>query len=340
MTATKIDVGSGEQVQGVLPVVNGGSGAGTLSGLLLGNGTSAFTTATAPTGTVVGTTDAQTLTNKLLSDTFTGESFDAQAVQQATTLLASNDFTVLETMEITSTTSLEIPATSTLEILKYINPGENLTGTMIGENFDAQRTQRDTTLLGFNDFTVLEAMEIGTVGALEVPATSTLEILAYSIPNATETLANKTISGSKNTISNVPTTALALNGAQTANVATDETTTSTTFTDLTTPGPAVTVTIGASGLALVGLFAQTYNTVSGGQTYMGYAISGATTASAGNTNVVFTQQNSTTPFVQGASGIFLATGLNPGSTTFTAKYDQQNSGTGHWSNRTIFVIPL
>ena len=47
-----------------LPVANGGTGATTLTGLVVGNGTSAMTTVTAPSGTVVGTTDTQTLTNK------------------------------------------------------------------------------------------------------------------------------------------------------------------------------------------------------------------------------------------------------------------------------------
>lgn len=53
-------------VGGTLPVANGGSGATTLTGLVKGNGTSAFTAVTAPSGTVVGTSDTQTLTNKWL----------------------------------------------------------------------------------------------------------------------------------------------------------------------------------------------------------------------------------------------------------------------------------
>ena len=52
------------KLTGTLGVANGGTGATTLTGLLLGNGTSAVTTVTAPSGTVVGTTDTQTLTNK------------------------------------------------------------------------------------------------------------------------------------------------------------------------------------------------------------------------------------------------------------------------------------
>lgn len=53
---------------GTLTVPSGGTGATTLTGVVIGNGTSAFTTVTAPTGAIVGTTDTQTLTNKTLTN--------------------------------------------------------------------------------------------------------------------------------------------------------------------------------------------------------------------------------------------------------------------------------
>ncbi len=51
-------------IGGTLAVANGGTGATTLSGVVIGNGTSAFTTKTNPSGDFVGTTDTQTLTAK------------------------------------------------------------------------------------------------------------------------------------------------------------------------------------------------------------------------------------------------------------------------------------
>jgi hypothetical protein len=52
---------------GTLAVANGGTGATTLTGVVVGNGASAFTTVTAPSGAIVGTTDTQTLTNKRIT---------------------------------------------------------------------------------------------------------------------------------------------------------------------------------------------------------------------------------------------------------------------------------
>jgi hypothetical protein len=63
-TLNQNTTGTASNVTGTVAVANGGTGATTLTGLVLGNGTSAMTTVAAPSGAVVGTTDSQTVTNK------------------------------------------------------------------------------------------------------------------------------------------------------------------------------------------------------------------------------------------------------------------------------------
>ena len=58
--------GTAANITGTVTAAHGGTGAGTLTGLVKGNGTSAMTAVTAPSGAVVGTTDTQTLTSKTL----------------------------------------------------------------------------------------------------------------------------------------------------------------------------------------------------------------------------------------------------------------------------------
>lgn len=118
----------------------------------------------------------------------------------------------------------------------------------------------------------------------------------------------------------------------TASVLTSETTTSTSYTDLATPGPAVTVTCGT--MALVVVAASTSNS-GAGSTRMAYDVSGATTeASADNRGM----GNANTDIVI-ASTVVLEVGLTPGVNTFTAKY-RVASGTGTFLSRRIVVLPF
>lgn len=126
-------------------------------------------------------------------------------------------------------------------------------------------------------------------------------------------------------------------GAQTATVAADQPTVNTTYVDLSTPGPSVTVTIGDHGMAILILSCDTNNN---GQNhdFMSFAASGANTIAATDA-VAFRYSSWVASSPHQASRVKLLTGLAPGSTTFTAKYRTTGS-TGNFSNREITVIPL
>lgn len=108
-------------VNGTLSVANGGTGATTLTGILKGNGTGAFTAVTAPTGELVGTTDTQTLTNKTLTGMKeTRVAMGASAIDLET----ANIFT--KTISATTTfTVSDVPAAGTVAsfILDLTNGG-------------------------------------------------------------------------------------------------------------------------------------------------------------------------------------------------------------------------
>lgn len=124
----------------------------------------------------------------------------------------------------------------------------------------------------------------------------------------------------------------------TAAVATSQTTTSTSYTDLATSGPAVSLETGTT--ALVTVTAGISNTVSGSQiSAMGFAISGATTVAASDS---FSLQNQALAAVAGAqivaSASFYVTSLTAGTNTFTSKY-RVTGGTGSFALRSIIVEP-
>ncbi len=124
-----------------------------------------------------------------------------------------------------------------------------------------------------------------------------------------------------------------------ATVATQESTTSSTFTDLTTAGPAVTVTTGTKALVIVG--ASQRSTISGAQAQMSFAVSGATTRAV-QTNEWTNTAFGTTPngYNESACVGIVVTGLTAGSNTFTAKYAAPVSDSVSFQFRKITVIDL
>ena len=121
-----------------------------------------------------------------------------------------------------------------------------------------------------------------------------------------------------------------------ATVAASETVGVMTYTDLSTPGPSVTVNI-TSGKALVTLTTRIANG-SLGFAYMSFAVSGASTVAASdNTSIML--YDPAGHFEIRASATYVVTGLTNGSNTFTAKY-RESGGPSTFADRSIIVIPL
>jgi hypothetical protein len=129
-----------------------------------------------------------------------------------------------------------------------------------------------------------------------------------------------------------------LGGAK-ASVATTESTTSLSPTDLTTPGPAVTVTVGQSGNLLVIHGAFLYNDNSGTGIVGARMLARLSGANSGDSDNLSSSVGNFVPIE--ASRATLFTGLTTGSTTVTAKYwNGFSSGTVNFAARTVIAIPL
>jgi hypothetical protein len=119
----------------------------------------------------------------------------------------------------------------------------------------------------------------------------------------------------------------AINSAQ---VLTSQATSSTSYVDLSTVGPSVTLTTGTSAIVSVG--ATSSPSVQGPSAAMSFAVSGATTIAASNDFASYGSD----PYVESVSMITKLTTLTAGSNTFTAKY-KATSGTATFFNRSITV---
>lgn len=119
-------------------------------------------------------------------------------------------------------------------------------------------------------------------------------------------------------------------------VATLQTTTSTSFTDLTTSGPAATVTIPTGGMWVrITVQAQLAQQSAAAAVYMGWACSGTTTVAASDDNALTHNGSGSFEAYSHFSVVF----LNAGSNTITAKY-RTTSGTAQFRYRRLLVEPL
>jgi hypothetical protein len=124
------------------------------------------------------------------------------------------------------------------------------------------------------------------------------------------------------------------------NVASQQATTSTSYTDLSTVGAQVTITTGTKALvSIVGQLAKTGSATPVSK--ISFAISGATTLAAADNP--YSLQFEMTDAVGGAfqfGGSWIVTGLTAGSNVFTMKFKDAGGGTSYFANRTISVVDL
>lgn len=114
------------------------------------------------------------------------------------------------------------------------------------------------------------------------------------------------------------------------------TTNSTVYVSLGTA--AVTCTIGSTGKALVTLYSSFQGDTVGMLVIMSYQITGAFSYGPSDSDAL-TYQVSDALFSSRHGATHVATGITPGSCTFTAKYGV-SSGTGSFKDSRITVTPL
>jgi hypothetical protein len=122
-------------------------------------------------------------------------------------------------------------------------------------------------------------------------------------------------------------------------VATSETTTSTSYTDLATVGPEVTVT--TNNAALVWFACQLSNGTANTYTAASVAVTGDSNVPASNTWAMYNDGKGTAGQSERAFSVHKFKDLTPGSNTFTMQYRVGTAATtGTFLNRHIVVMPL
>lgn len=128
--------------------------------------------------------------------------------------------------------------------------------------------------------------------------------------------------------------------AVSAYIVTSETTTSTSWADLSTAGPEVDVYTGTQ--ALVSLFARIGTSTGGGaHADMGFVVGGVSSIAPGTNGMQLdvSSNAAATGITVSAHAEWLVTGLTPGLNTFKARYIVVGSVTGTYDNRRIVVKP-
>ena len=120
-------------------------------------------------------------------------------------------------------------------------------------------------------------------------------------------------------------------------IATSQATATTTYVDLATVGPTVTITTGTRALVILGCSSS--NSITGNAGRMAIDLSGATTLAASDTNSFMVSSGNASDAYQG-SWVTLYDPINAGSNTFKAKYRAVTAGSASFSNRVVSIMPF
>jgi len=120
-------------------------------------------------------------------------------------------------------------------------------------------------------------------------------------------------------------------------VSTYESTASTSYVDLTTAGPAITVSHGVVMFISVGCLCRAANVGLG--TAMSFAMSGSNTVAAADANCFYIESGNADDIFCG-TWTTIATGLSSGTTTLTAKYRAVGATTATFAHRLLVAVPF
>ena len=176
------------QAADFIGVVDGGTGAATFTaGILKADGTNAFTTVTAPTGTIVGTSDTQTLTNKTISSASNTISITESDISDLGSYItaSSTDTLTNKTIDAASNTLSNIGNASLTNSSITVTDGTTSTATSLGGTITFNGTS--------NEVEVGESSGTITIGLpSDVTIGNNLTVTGDLTVNGTTTTVNST----------------------------------------------------------------------------------------------------------------------------------------------------
>lgn len=183
----------------------------------------------------------------------------------------------------------------------------------LNSNIQSIGIQQNTVLTAGYDLIANTISEVSAAYYLEIPATSTLEIYTYT----------------------------PVRGAAAAYVAAIDSTASTTYVNLSNTNDQVTVTVGSSGMVLLGMSCFMSGAVAE-TPVVNFAASGANVMTPNISLDSFGfYQGSAAADTNAQFGVtHLLTSMNPGSTTFKMKYRSGGGTACNFQERRIWALPL